>query len=51
MQTCDHLLAKYGVMSNFSIAKKVTSARIKKLSQRLDTVDEHSETFQEELKF
>ena len=50
MQTCDHLLAKYGVMSNFSIAKKVTSARIKKLSQRLDTVDEHSEKFQEELK-
>ena len=50
MQTCDHLLAKYGVMSNFSIAKKVTSSRIKKLSERLNTTDEHSEQFQDELK-
>ncbi len=50
MQTCDHLLAKYGVMSNFSIAKKVTPLRIKKLSERLNTKDEYSEEFQDELK-
>lgn len=50
MQTCDHILAKYGVMSNFSIAKKVTKDRIKKMSEKLNTVDEFSLDFQESLK-
>lgn len=50
MQTCDHILAKYGVMSNFSIAKKVTKDRIKKMSEKLNTVDEFSLDFQEALK-
>lgn len=50
MQTCDHILAKYGVMANFSIAKKVTKERIQKMSERLNTVDETSIEFQDALK-
>ena len=37
-------------MSNFSIAKKVTKDRIKKMSEKLNTVDEFSLDFQEALK-
>ena len=50
MDTCDHILAKYGVMANFSIAKKVTKERIKRMSERLNTEDETSAEFQEALK-
>jgi hypothetical protein len=50
MQTCDHILAKYGVMANFSIAKKVTKERIQKMSERLNTSDESSSEFQDALK-
>lgn len=50
MQTCDHILSKYGVMSNFSIAKKVTKDRIKKMSEKLNVADEFSLEFQEALK-
>lgn len=50
MQTCDHILARYGIMANFSIAKKVTKDRIKKMSERLNTTDETSPEFQEALK-
>lgn len=50
MQTCDHILSKYGVMSNFSIAKKVTKERIKKMSEKLNIVDEFSLEFQDALK-
>jgi len=50
MDTCDHILAKYGVMANFSIAKKVTKERIKRMSERLNTDDETSAEFQEALK-
>lgn len=50
MDTCDHILAKYGVMANFSIAKKVTKERIKRMSDRLNTEDEMSAEFQEALK-
>lgn len=50
MQTCDHILAKHGVMSNFSIAKKVTKERIQKMSERLNTTDETSSEFQDALK-
>jgi len=50
MDTCDHILAKYGVMANFSIAKKVTKERIKRMSERLNTEDEMSAEFQEALK-
>jgi hypothetical protein len=50
MQTCDHILAKYGVMTNFSIAKKVTKKRIEKLYKKLNTTDEMSEKFQNILK-
>lgn len=50
MNTCDHILARYGVMANFSIAKKVTKQRIKRMSQRLKTDDESSLEFQEALK-
>lgn len=50
MQTCDHILAKYGVMANFSIAKKVTKERIQKMSEKLNTTDESSVEFQDALK-
>lgn len=50
MQTCDHILAKYGVMANFSIAKKVTKDRIEKMSERLNNTDETSSEFQDALK-
>lgn len=50
MNTCDHILARYGVMANFSIAKKVTKERIKRMSERLNTEDETSAEFQESLK-
>ena len=50
MDTCDHILARYGVMANFSIAKKVTKERIKRMSERLKTEDETSAEFQEALK-
>jgi len=50
MNTCDHILARYGVMANFSIAKKVTKERIKRMSERLNTEDETSLEFQESLK-
>lgn len=50
MDTCDHILARYGVMANFSIAKKVTKQRIKRMSERLKTDDDSSLEFQEALK-
>jgi len=50
MQTCDHILAKYGVMTNFSIAKKITKERIQKLHKKLNNTDEMSEEFQNTLK-
>lgn len=50
MQTCDHILAKYGVMINFSIAKKITKKRIEKMHKKLNTTDEMSEEFQNTLK-
>jgi hypothetical protein len=37
-------------MANFSIAKKVTKERIKRMSERLNTEDETSLEFQESLK-
>jgi len=50
MQTCDHILARYGVMANFSIAKKVTKERLQKMSEKLKTTDDTSNEFQEALK-
>ena len=50
MNTCDHILSIHGIMSNFSIAKKVTKQRLNKLTKELNETNLESQKFQERLK-
>jgi hypothetical protein len=44
-----HILSEHGIMSSFSIAKKISQDQVKKLAQQLN-VSEDSKEFQEHLK-
>jgi len=50
MQTANHILAKEGVLTTFSIAKKVSAKDVKKLREKMKTAKIDAEKLQELLK-
>jgi hypothetical protein len=49
LSTGTHLLSKHGIMSSFSIAKKLSDAKIKKIAEQ-SKLDEGSKEFHDHLK-
>jgi hypothetical protein len=50
MQTANHILAKEGILTTFSIAKKVTAKDVKKLREKLKTANLDSDKLKELLR-
>lgn len=49
MQSNNHLLAKYGIMTNFSIAKKITKKQLKSLTDKFGSSNDLSEVLRNEI--
>lgn len=50
MQITNHILAKEGILTNFSIAKKVSAKDVKKLRDKINSTKKDAETVQNLLK-
>ena len=50
MQTANHILAKEGILTTFSIAKRVTAKDVKKLREKLKTAKVDSDQLKELLR-